>query len=127
MHHRTVDLVGTERAAEAAFLPARRQHEMLDDELAAAGEQISQRLLAVWTLEHIVLVDPYPRQLARLATHGVLGLEQLLLLGQQRATGGDPFVPGNDFVALHDPLLSGSFGTVENGIEDGRRHAERRA
>jgi hypothetical protein len=100
---------------------------MLDDELAAAGEQIRQGLPAIWAVELVGLVDLYPRQLARLAAHGVLGLEQRLLLVQERAAGGDPLVSGSDLVGLHDPLLSGSFGTVENGIEDRRRHAERRA
>jgi hypothetical protein len=46
----------------------RIEHEVIDDELALAGEKIAQAFLAVRTGEHIVLLEPAPR-----ATHGAPG------------------------------------------------------
>ena len=53
-----------ERAARAALVPARVEHEVVDDELAAALEQVEQARLAVRALEDVVLVDLDHRQLA---------------------------------------------------------------
>ena len=38
-----VNMIGDERAAGAQVVRARRQHEMIDGELAAAAEQIAER------------------------------------------------------------------------------------
>ena len=64
VHQGSLDVVGFERAADAAFVPARPEHEVLDDELAAAVEQIGQRLLALRRVEQIGLVDLDPGQFA---------------------------------------------------------------
>src|SRR6185436_14142038 len=120
MHHRALDLVGAERAAETTLLPVGTQHEMVDDQLAAAGEQIAQRLLAVGSFEDVGLVDLDPGQLARLLAQLVLGAQQLLFLGQQVAAGGNPFVAGDGFVCLHDSLsfqaASGRLSTALNTV-----------
>ena len=61
MNGGAVEMVGQERAARAALLPARTEHEVIDDQLAAAVEQVGQRLLATGSVEHIGLVDLDPR------------------------------------------------------------------
>lgn len=78
---------------------------MLDQELAAAGEQVGQRLLAGGTVEHVALVDPDPGQLAALGGERVAGAQKFLLLGEQRLAGGGPFLAGNDLVGVHGLLL----------------------
>src|SRR5664279_6348175 len=60
----SVEIVGDERAARAAFLPSRTEHEMIDNQLAAAVEQLSQRLLSMRTLKNILFLDLLPRHLA---------------------------------------------------------------
>ena len=61
MHEGTFDVVDFERAPDALTDLARAQHEVLDEELAAAVEQVTQRHLAAGPIEDILLVDPYPR------------------------------------------------------------------
>ena len=43
VHVHAVDVVGHERAARAALLPARAEHEVLHQQLAAAFEQVGER------------------------------------------------------------------------------------
>jgi hypothetical protein len=73
-----VDVVGTERAADAALLPIGAEHEMLDDELVSALKQVSKRLLALDRVKDICLVDRDPRQLAPLGAQPVSGSRDLL-------------------------------------------------
>src|SRR5262249_51452698 len=54
--------IDEERAARAAILPIRIEHEMVDDELAAAFEQIEQAALAARSLKLIILLDLHHRQ-----------------------------------------------------------------
>src|SRR5215831_16842566 len=60
MHERAFDVIDLERAADATLLPARTEHEMLDDKLAAPVEQISERFLTLRAVEEIGLVDLDP-------------------------------------------------------------------
>src|SRR4030095_3577326 len=94
MPARAVDMVGAERAADAAFLPVRPEHEMLDHELAAPVEQVGERHLATRPVEYIGLVDLHPGQLAALGTELVALARELFLLRQQRLARGDPFPAG---------------------------------
>jgi hypothetical protein len=59
-----IEVVGQERAALAPFFPVGTEHEMVDDQLAAAGEEIRERLLAVRTVEDVIPLDSFPRQFA---------------------------------------------------------------
>ncbi len=52
---RRVDMIGDERAAAAHMVRARRQHEMIDGELAAAVEQVAERAFTVGPFEDIRL------------------------------------------------------------------------
>ncbi|MNP47369.1 hypothetical protein D3C76_1414190 [compost metagenome] len=71
-----VEVVGQERAAGAAFLPAFAEHEVVDQQLAAAGEQVAEVQAALGAFEAVVLFDPYPGQ-------GAAGFAQFIaLVGQ---------------------------------------------
>jgi len=43
MDHPAVEMIGQERTARAAFFPVGAEHEVIDDQLALAAEQIGQR------------------------------------------------------------------------------------
>jgi hypothetical protein len=60
VHHDGVEVVGPERADATAGLVLRVEHEVVDEELAAAVEQLGQRLLAVGAVEHVFLLDALP-------------------------------------------------------------------
>ena len=93
-------------AAGAAVLPARVEHEVADDELPPAVEQVQQGGGAVGPLEHVVLLDLHHRQPATVGGEHVPGPGQLLLLGQQLLPGGQPLVVRNDLRQAHRALLS---------------------
>src|SRR5690349_7476092 len=95
------DMVALERAADAALLLSRRQHEMLDDQLAAAVEQIGQGRLSGRRVERVGLVDLDPRQRAPLGAQAVAQSRHLLFLGEERGAGLEPFVAGYDAM-FHD-------------------------
>jgi hypothetical protein len=50
-------MVDLERAADTALLPSRTEHEMFDDQLAAAVEEVGERLLAIRCVEDVRLLD----------------------------------------------------------------------
>jgi hypothetical protein len=78
---------------------------MLHHQLAAACEQIGQRLLALRAVEHIGLVDLDPGQCAPLFAQPFAGAGVFLFMRQMRFAGFDPFFTRDDFVRLHDRLL----------------------
>jgi hypothetical protein len=61
-----VNVVRPERATDATFLPVRTEHEVLDDQLTAAGEQFAEGFLSVRPIENVRLLDSHPRQFAAL-------------------------------------------------------------
>ncbi len=72
VHHAAIDMIRNERAARAAFLPVRAEHEVVHNQLAPAAEKIGQRLLALRPVKRVGLLDLLPRQfpalLAQLVT-----------------------------------------------------------
>ena len=95
---RGIEVVGQERAGLASFFPVGSEHEMVDDQLAAAGEQIGERLRAVRAFEHVVLLDPFPRQFAALPAQFVPFPGEFLFSGQVRQARLQPFVSRHHFV-----------------------------
>ncbi len=93
VHVHAVGVVGHERAARAALLPARPEHEVLHQQLAAALEQVGERARALGRVEDVVLLDAHPGQRAALAGDLVAQAGQFLLARQQRLALGDPVVP----------------------------------
>src|SRR2546430_2537700 len=92
-------MVGEKRAALAPLFPARTEHEVIDDQLAAAAEKVRERLAAFRAFEHIVLLHSYPRQLAPL-TAELIALPSVRFFGRQVCfTRLEPFFSGYDIVA----------------------------
>jgi hypothetical protein len=92
-----VEVVGDERAAGAARVllvdpEPEAEHEVVDEQLGAAVEELGQRLLPVVRLEDVLLLDRHPGQL--LAPAGELvALPHVLLLGvEQLAPGRQPLL-----------------------------------
>jgi hypothetical protein len=63
---------------------------MIDDQLAAAAEQVSQRFLAGRAVEHVVLLDLDPWQFAALRAEPVARAGQLLFMREKRPARGGP-------------------------------------
>ena len=55
----------------AAFVPLRAEHEVVDQQLRAAAEQLRQRRRAIVCVEDVFLIHPYPGQFAALAVRVV--------------------------------------------------------
>src|ERR1700730_18716616 len=70
---------------------------MVDDQLTASVEQVSERFLAVGGIENVVLLNLDPRQLAPLGAHLVTQTGKCLFLLQMRLAGNKPFVLGHNF------------------------------
>jgi hypothetical protein len=104
VHDHAIVGVGPERAAGATFVPVRAEHEVVDDELAAAGEQVRQRLLAVRAIKYIGLLDLDPGQLAALSGELIAQPSEFLLFGQEALAGGEPFLVGHYLVHRSAPF-----------------------
>ncbi|MNC68551.1 hypothetical protein D3C75_1191590 [compost metagenome] len=57
-----VEMVGEKRAAWATFAPAFGEHEVVDQQLAAPGEQVGEAQLAVRALKTVGLFQLDPGQ-----------------------------------------------------------------
>ena len=69
---------------------------MIDDQLAAAAEEIAERLLSRRRIEHVILLDLDPGEGAPFSAELVAGLGPRLLLGKMRLARRDPLVPAYD-------------------------------
>jgi hypothetical protein len=97
MHQRASDVIGHERAAGAALLPARAEHEVLHDQLAASLEQIGEALFSTGRIKDVVLIHSHPGQVTTLRGERVALAAVILLVDQQLLPGLDPLGPGHDF------------------------------
>ena len=66
-----VKMIRQIRAAFAALLPSRTEHEMINDQLAASVEKVGQRLLATRPFKNIFFLDLDPRELTAMPAHFV--------------------------------------------------------
>jgi hypothetical protein len=107
--HAVGDLVDRRGAARAALVPLGVEHEVLDDELAPALEDVEQGHLAVLTGEDVVLVDAHHRHPAAIGVQGILDARQLLLALEKCAAGGEPLLSGGDLGQTH-VISSGRHG-----------------
>src|SRR5258708_20934649 len=76
----SIEIVSPERAMRATFIPIRVKHEMVDDELAAALEELGQHLLAAWAGKRILLFNLLPWKVAPLAVQAVPQPSKLFFL-----------------------------------------------
>src|SRR5207302_2382192 len=88
------------RAMRATFLPARPEHEMIDEKLALAAEQIAERHLARRPVEDVFLFDFDPGQFATLKVQVVAQFRELLFFQQEFLTGGKPLFWRNDLAVF---------------------------
>src|SRR5258705_10359342 len=99
MHEGARDVIDLEGTADATLLPPGAEHKMLDDQLAAPVEKVSERFLTLRAVENIVLFKLDPRQFAPLRAQLVAQSRELFLLRQMRLARSQPLVP------THDPMV----------------------
>ena len=111
------DLVGPEGATDAGPLrvraarlrvrgDVRRVEGAVDDQLAAAVEQVEQARRAIRAFELVLLLHRHPRHPAALGGQRVAGPHVLLLLHEQLLARGDPLLRRHDrgeFMAMLPP------------------------
>src|SRR5258708_5022547 len=92
MYQCSVSVIHVERTAGAAFFPLRTEHEVIHDKLASAVEEVGKSFFAAGRIEHIVLFDFDPGELA--AFGGIrVGLgSELLLFGTYFLSSRKPFI-----------------------------------
>src|SRR5437763_384492 len=78
------DLVDEHRAAVAARVLVRPEHEVVEEQLTASLEEVGQARLSVRAVEDVVLVDPDSRQPAALGGERVACPGGFLFLGKKR-------------------------------------------
>src|SRR5438046_2643381 len=83
----------------------RVEHRVVDHQLSAPVEKLIERFFALGPLEHIVVVNPLPRQVAPRLAQLVAERRELLLLDEVPLARLDPFLVRNDLVlhALYPP------------------------
>ena len=99
-------LVHTGRAARAALLPRRVEHEMLQHELAGPREEVEQTDLALGAREAIVLLDADHRQTPAIGVELILHPGQGLLQRKEVLAGGEPLLARDDVRKGHGCLLA---------------------
>src|SRR5215467_13883334 len=110
MDNDRVEIVRPERAVLASRIPVGGEHEVVDDQLTSALEQVRQRFFAIWAVKDIILVHLYPRQLSPLVTQSIAQFGELLLFRQQRLACRQPLFPRYDFVSSHGLLSFSRLG-----------------
>src|SRR6185295_7025518 len=93
-------------------------HEMLDEELATAVEQLGQSHLSVAPVEDVFLLDPDPGQGSAVGAQLIPQSRQLLFLCEQLLSRLEPLVSRHDSVRLHGAL---SFHRLTSGGLTARR------
>src|SRR4029077_17933806 len=101
MRKNAVDGISARRAGRATGLIAGAEHEVIDEELRPAAEQLGQGLDTVVGLEVVILLDPDPRQLAPFARQGVAHPRVLLFAREERLASGQPLLPAYHLVIGH--------------------------
>src|SRR5262249_33554304 len=101
MHGEPVEAVRDRRTGRTPGAVVRAEHEMVDEELRAAAEEIRQRGVAFVGLEPILLVDPNPWQFLTPLRQPVAASRQLLLRLEQVDTRSEPLLAGPGPVLRH--------------------------
>src|SRR5216684_3889302 len=87
-----VEVVRPERAVWTTLVPLRREHEVIDNELAPPTKELGESHRSLGTLEDILLLDFLPRQFAPLPAQFIAELCEFLLLRQKRFSRRQPLV-----------------------------------
>src|SRR5215217_2525824 len=101
VHGEAVEAVRDRRARRAATRVLGAEHEMIDKELRASSEEISEGSCALVGLETVLLVDSNPRQLLPPLREFVATPRQLLLGFEQLKAGRKPLFTCSNLVVSH--------------------------
>jgi hypothetical protein len=93
-----VEAIGDRRAGRATAGVVGSEHEVVDEELRAPTEQVSERCGAGFGLEPVVLLDRDPGQFLATAGEVVTAAGQLFLGLEQLEAGGEPLLAARDGV-----------------------------
>jgi hypothetical protein len=85
-------MIGHERATRATLVRLRPEHKVVDDQLAAPGEEVGERHLALGRVEEIILLDLHPRQGATLDGQSVAQSREFFFFAEQFLAGLSPFL-----------------------------------
>src|SRR6266568_849948 len=92
------------RAAWAAFLPVGAKHEVVDEELTVATEEIGEGDFAVGGFEGVIFFDGRPGKLAALGGEFVAEVGELFFFGEVGFAGFEPFFGRNNLMSIHGLL-----------------------
>src|SRR5215470_13987128 len=92
-----VKMIGEQGTARATFDPVRAEHEMIDQELAAAGEEIGESFFAVWPIEDVVLFHFFPGKFATLLAEFVAETRKFLFFFKEGGPSCEPLVVRYNF------------------------------
>src|SRR5919201_3332366 len=101
MREHAVEAVRGRRAGGAAGGVVGSEHEVVDDELRAAVEQLRQRACAVLGVEAFLLLQRHPGELAPLPREFVAEPRVLLPPSEERLARGEPLFPCSDLLIRH--------------------------
>src|SRR5262245_32662877 len=104
MDESPVHVIGEIGAAWTSLLPLRTEHEVIDDKLTAPIEQAGEAHVTVRTIEHIILLDLDPGQVAPRRRQRVAHMREGLLALQELPARIQPFALRNDLghhLSLH--------------------------
>ena len=93
MDNEAVESVGDRLTGRTARGKVGPEHEVIDEKLGAAAEQVRKRRRPLIGVECVVLVDPDPGQFQPLPGDLVAPTGQLLLCSEQLSPGRQPFFP----------------------------------
>ena len=114
---RLVEAIGDRRTARTPFVPLGIEHEVVDEQLRAAAEQIDERGSAMFRVEHVVLVESHPRQLPPLPGQVIVPSGQFLLGIEQLEPGFEPLLARPDPVVRH-PVSPSDATRTDVGMAD---------
>src|SRR5262245_34726048 len=103
---RVGELIDDHRASVAADLLIRSEHEVVDEELPAALEEVEKRGISVRSLEPVGLLDQRHRLAAALRGEGVALPRQRLLLREDPFVRCLPLLLWHHVREIHPSLLS---------------------
>src|SRR5258708_32101211 len=95
----SVEVVRPERATRASLFRFRTKHEVIDDQLRSSRKKVGQGLLAVRSLENVLLVHSLPRQFAPLLTKLVTQSSKFLFLCQKMRPTPGPLLLRHNFLS----------------------------
>src|ERR1700722_12889863 len=92
-----IEVIDDVRAAGATFLPSGTEHEVIDNQLAAAIEEIGEGFRAGGRFKRVGLFNFFPGKLAALAAEFVAQAGEFFFFEQKFLSSCEPFGWRDDF------------------------------